>query len=127
MIAGATRIGIMLARRLEELRIPVTLLDERRDACNRAAAKLSSTLVIHGSPTDRDLLVEEGAERADGFAACSDDHEENVVACLLARRLGAAHTFAVLDNPALAGLIGEVGIDAVISPRAVSVSLAHWL
>ena len=81
-------------------------------------------MVIHGSPTDRERLVEEGAERVDDFVACTDDHEENVVACLLARRLGAAHTFALVDNAALAGLIGEVGIDAVISPRLLSVSLA---
>lgn len=124
MIAGATRIGIELARRLEATGTGVTLLDGRRNACEKAASALGATLVIHGSPTDRERLVEEGADRADDFIACTDDHEENVVACLLAKRLGAAHTFALVDNPALAGLIGEVGIDAVISPRLLSVSLA---
>lgn len=124
MIAGATRIGIALAKRLESEQIPVTLLDARRAACDEAAARLDTTLVVHGSPTDRALLDEEGADRAESFVACADDHEENVVACLLARRLGAAHTFALVDNPALVGLIGELGIDAVISPRMLSVSLA---
>lgn len=124
MIVGGTRIGIGLARRLEADKVPVTLLDPRRSVCEEAAATLGSTLVIHGRSTDRELLVEEGADRVDGFVACTDDHEENVVACLLARRLGAAHTFALVDNPALAGLIGDVGIDAVISPRLVSVALA---
>ncbi len=124
MIAGASRIGIELARRLEEGGTRVTLFDARRSACEQAAAALKTTLVIHGSPTDRERLVEEGADRADDFIACTDDHEENVVACLLARRIGAAHTFALVDNAALAGLIGEVGIDAVISPRLLSVSLA---
>ncbi len=127
MIAGATRIGIELARRLEEQKIPITLVDDRRSACEEAAARLDKTLVIHGSPTDRTLLEEEGTERVSGFAACTDDHEENIVACILARRLGAAHTFALVDNPALLGLIGEIGIDAVISPRVVSISLALQL
>ncbi|MCD4748603.1 MAG: Trk system potassium transporter TrkA [Thermoanaerobaculales bacterium] len=124
MIAGATRIGVELARRLETKEVGVTLIDSRRSACESAAAELSSTLVIHGRPTDREDLVEEGIDRVDDFIACTDDHEENVVACLLARRLGATHNFALVDNPALAGLIGEVGIDAVISPRLLSVSLA---
>lgn len=124
MIAGATRIGVSLARRLEKDKLAVTLVDGRRAACEAAAAELGSTIVIHGSTTDRELLLEEGADRVDGFVACTDDHEENVVACLLARRLGAAHTFALVDNAALAGLIGEVGIDAVISPRLLAVSLA---
>jgi trk system potassium uptake protein TrkA len=124
MVTGASRVGVELARRLEGQGVPVTLIDDRRSACEKAAAELGETLVIHGSPTDRGILEQEGADRVDGFAACSDDHEENVVSCLLARRLGAAHTFALVDNPALAGLIGEVGIDAVISPRLVAVSLA---
>ena len=43
---------------------------------------------------------------------------------MLAGRMGAAHTFAVVDNPALAELTGDLGIDAIISPRLLSVSLA---
>lgn len=124
MVAGATRIGVNLSRRLEEDGVPVTLIDERREACEKAAAALDDTLVIHGSPTDRELLREEGAERVEGFVACTDRHEENVVACLLAGRMGAAHTFALVDNAALSGLVGDLGIDAVISPRLLSVSLA---
>ena len=124
MVAGATRIGVNLSRRLEEDGVPVTLIDERREACEKAAAVLDDTLVIHGSPTDRELLREEGAERVEGFVACTDGHEENVVACLLAGRMGAAHTFALVDNAALSGLVGDLGIDAVISPRLLSVSLA---
>jgi len=124
MIAGATRIGVALARRLEEDGVPVTLVDERRPVCQTAAAELSDTLVIHGSPTDRELLREEGAERVDGFVACTDRHEENVVSCLLAGKMGPAHTFALVDNAALSGLVGDLGIDAIISPRLLSVSLA---
>jgi len=124
MIVGASRIGLGLARRLEREKVPTVLLDARRARCEMAAAELSETVVVHGSPTDRGLLEEEGADRVESFVACTDDHEENVVACLLARRLGAAHTFALVDNPALAGLIGEVGIDAVISPRLLAVGLA---
>jgi trk system potassium uptake protein TrkA len=56
--------------------------------------------------------------------ACTDRHEENVVACLLAGRMGAAHTFALVDNAALSGLVGDLGIDAIISPRLLSVSHA---
>ncbi len=124
MIAGATRIGLELARRLEALGVSVTLVERSWAACEAAAASLDSTMVIHGSPTDRDVLLEEGIEHVKDFLACADSHEENVVACLLARKLGASHTIALVDNAALAGLIGDVGIDAVISPRLLSVSLA---
>lgn len=124
MIAGATRIGVNLARRLEAEGVSVALIDQNRDACERAAAELDATLVIHGSPSDRELMAAEGADRVVGFVACTDRHEENVVACMLAGRMGAAHTFAVVDNQALSELTGELGIDAIISPRLLSVSLA---
>ncbi len=124
MIAGATRVGIMLAQRLEKGKIPVTLLDANRAACEYAATVLEKTIVVHGSATNREMLLEEGADRVESFVACTDDHEENVVACLLAGRMGAAHTFALVDNPALGGLIGELDIDAIISPRLLSVGLA---
>lgn len=124
MIAGATRIGIQLARRLEDQGVSVTLVEARRPEAEAAAAELEATIVINGSATDRELLSEEGADRVDGFVACTDDHEENLVACLLARKLGAAHTFALVDNPALASLTADLGIDAVISPRLLSVGLA---
>ncbi len=124
MIAGATRIGVELAETLEGRGVPVTLVDERRAACEEAAARLDRTLVIHGLPTDRDLLEEEGIAAVYGFVACTEDHEVNVVSALLANRLGAGQTFAVLDNPAFVDLVGELGIDAIISPRLLSVSLA---
>jgi trk system potassium uptake protein TrkA len=124
MITGATRIGVNLAKRLEDDGVPVTLIDDRRPACEKAAATLENAVVIHGSPTDRELLREEGTDRVDGFVACTDRHEENVVACLIASRMGAAHTFALVDNAALSGLVGDLGIGAIISPRLLSVSLA---
>jgi trk system potassium uptake protein TrkA len=124
MIAGATRIGIGVAKRLEEVGTPVTLIEEDRAACQEAAGQLRSAIVLHGPPTDRELLEDEGVGRVAAFASCSDNHQLNVVACMLARRLGAAHTFALVDNPALSGLVGEMGIDALISPRLLTVGLA---
>lgn len=124
MVAGATRIGIGVAARLEQAGVPVALIDEDRARCQEAAGELERTMVLHGTPTDRELLEDEGVGQASAFVACSDNHQLNVVACLLARRLGAAHTFALVDNPALSGLVGEMGIDAVISPRLLTVGLA---
>ncbi len=124
MVAGATRIGIGVASRLEQAGTPVTLVDEDRSRCQAATVDLDRTMVLHGMPTDRELLEDEGVSRVTAFVSCSDNHQLNVVACMLARRLGAAHTFALVDNPALSGLVGEMGIDALISPRLLTVGLA---
>jgi trk system potassium uptake protein TrkA len=59
--------------------------------------------------------------------AVTPDYEENLVASLMARRLGVGRAFALVDNPDLVQLVGEIAIDAIVSPRlvAVSIALAH--
>jgi len=124
LIAGATAIGTALARRLEKRGGSVLLVEEDPVAAREAADALSSTLVIEGRPTDETLLVEEEIRRVSTFVAVTPDYEDNLVAGLLARRLGAERAFALVDNPDLVHLIGTVAIDAIISPRLLAVSLA---
>jgi trk system potassium uptake protein TrkA len=124
MIAGASRIGLALARRLEKSDLKVMLVEESGIEARRAAEDLEKTLVITGQVTDQTVLEEEGIELVSTFVAVTGDHEVNLVSSLLAKRLGASRAFALVDNPALANLIGQVGIDAVISPRLLAVGLA---
>jgi len=123
MIAGAGRIATALARRLEAKKVSVRLIEEDAEAAKQAAAILSGTRVIHGPVTERKVLEEEEIERVSTFVALTSDHEANLVSSLLAKRLGAHRAFALVDNPALVNLIGQVGIDAVISPRQLAIEL----
>jgi len=124
MIAGSGRIGLALAKRLERQGSKVVLVEESVEDARHAAEELDSTLVITGQVTDQSLLEEEDIDRVSTFVAVTADHEVNLVSSLLAKRLGADRAFALVDNPALANLIGEIGIDAVISPRLLAVGLA---
>jgi trk system potassium uptake protein TrkA len=124
IVAGATSIGLDLARRLESKDFQVTLLEENAEQAKMAAEKLGETIVVNGLPTDQSLLEEEGIERTSVFVAVTPDYEANLVACLFAKRLGAERAFALVDNPDLVHLIGEISIDAIISPRLLAVSLA---
>jgi len=123
MIAGAGRVGIELARRLEKTDTRVILIEDDAACARRAEEQLGETLVVHGSVTERSLLEEEDIERVSTFVALTGDQEVNLVSSLLAKRLGARRAIALVDNPALADLIGDVGIDAVISPRLLAVGL----
>lgn len=123
MIAGASRIGLALARRLEKGESRVALIEPDAERARRAAESLAGTMVISGSVTSEALLHEEEIERVDASVAVTDDDEINLAASLLAKRMGAGRAFALVDNPALANLIGETAIDAVISPRLLAIGL----
>lgn len=124
MIAGAGPIGLELARRLEAMDVKVVLFDGDQASAMHAADVLRDTMVIHGEVTDQDLLEQEGIDRISTFVAVTDDHETNLVAGLLAKRLGARRAAVLVDNVALVDLVSQIGIDAIISPRVLVIGFA---
>lgn len=129
MIAGASAIGLELARRLESSDVKVVLVEEDEDLARTASDELRSTTIIRGSITSQGLLEEEEIGRVSTFVAVTPDHETNLVAGLLAKRLGAGRAVVLVDNPDLVDLVGELGIDAIISPRVlvIGITLQHVL
>ena len=123
MIAGGGRIALELALRLESMEVKTILIEEDEDLARAASEELREALVIQGEVTDQALLEEEGIKQVSTFVALSADHETNLVAGLLAKRLGAGRAVVLLDNPALVDLVGQIGIDAIISPRVLAISL----
>jgi trk system potassium uptake protein TrkA len=123
MIAGATRIGLDLARRLKTREGKVVLIEEDEERARAASDELSEATVIKGSVTSQSLLEEEDVDRVSSFVAVTDDHETNLVSGLLAKRLGAGRAVVLVDNPDLVRLVGQLGIDAIISPRVLVIGI----
>jgi len=124
MIAGAGPIGLELARRLEAADGRTVLIESDAELAQEASEQLNDALVVKGHATDQALLEEEDIDRVSTFVAVTPDHETNLVGGLLAKRLGAGRAVVLVDNPALVDLVGEIGIDAIISPRVLVIGLA---
>jgi trk system potassium uptake protein TrkA len=124
LIAGATSIGLALARRLQSQEWRVVVVEEDLERAQRAADTLNKVLVIHGRVTDQSQLEDEEIEGVAAFISVTDDHETNLVAGLLAKRLGAGRALVLVDNPGLVAMLGEIGIDAIISQRVLTIGLA---
>ena len=124
MIAGAGPIGLELARRLEALEVNTVLVEQDEGLALEASDVLRDTMVIRGEVTDQDLLEHEGIGQISTFVAVTPDHQTNLVAGLLAKRLGAGRAVVLVDNVALVDLVGQIGIDAIISPRVLVIGFA---
>lgn len=124
MIAGAGPIGLELARRLEAMDVKAVLFERDKARAFHASDVLGDTMVIHGEVTDQELLEQEGIERISTFVAVTEDHETNLVAGLLAKRLGAGRAAVLVDNVGLVDLVSQIGIDAIISPRVLVIGFA---
>ncbi|MDM0044860.1 Trk system potassium transporter TrkA [Variovorax dokdonensis] len=119
MIAGGGRVGMRLARQLVESGRDIQLKVLERDAqrCVTLASELpSSVLVLHADGTDEDLLDDEGIEQIDLFLALTNDDENNIMASLLAKRLGASRVLALINRRSYADLMHGTQIDIALSP-----------
>src|SRR5262249_23100992 len=61
-------------------------------------------------------LENEGVADTDLFLALTSDDEDNIMACLLAKRMGAKRVLALINRRAYADLVQGTQIDIALSP-----------
>jgi trk system potassium uptake protein TrkA len=116
MIAGGGKVGLRLARQLAG-KYEIKIIDAQRARCEYLAAQLpADVLVLQGDSTDEDLLGDENVQDMDLFLAVTSDDEDNIMGCLLAKRLGARRVLAVINRRAYADLVQGTQIDIAVSP-----------
>ncbi|HEX6363785.1 MAG TPA: NAD-binding protein, partial [Albitalea sp.] len=76
----------------------------------------ADVLVLHGDSTDEELLEDENVQDVDLFCALTSDDEDNIMGCLLAKRMGAKRVLALLNRRAYADLVQGTQIDIALSP-----------
>ena len=121
MLAGGGRIGLRLARVLED-RIQVKLLEKYKDRARYLSEELSKAIVLHGDAADEGLLREENIEDCDVFCAITNDDEANILSAMLAKRLGARKSLCLINRPSYVELVEGSDIDIAISPQQSTVS-----
>ena len=121
-IAGGGSVGLNVAKLLEESHnLRIIELDENR--AKYLSEELNNTLVLQGNASDEDLLKEEGIENTDLFLALTDSDEVNVIVSILAKRLGAHKTIALVKRDVYANLAEQSGdVDIIVSPDQITVS-----
>ncbi len=122
IIAGGGNIGLRLAMALEN-RYNVKVIEFSRQRCDFLADNLKRTVVLNGSATDQELLLEENIDRTDVFLAVTNDDEVNIMASMLAKRLGSRKVMTLIQNQVYADLVQGGEIDIAISPQQATTSL----
>lgn len=98
IIAGCGKIGCTLAAALVSEGHDVTAIDENPQAIDEIT-NTYDVMGVCGSATDCDTLEEASVYDADLFIAVTGSDELNMLACFLAKKIGAAHTVARIRNP----------------------------
>ena len=126
IIAGGGNIGYLLAVALESS-LNIKIIEVNLERATFLSEQLNHTVVLSGSASDQELLLDENIDKTDVFIALTNDDEVNIMASLLAKRLGAKKVMTLITNPVYANLMQGGEIDVAISPQLATTSsvLAH--
>lgn len=120
VIAGGGNIGRRLAEHLEHNH-QVKIIEHDLERCTNLSEHLDRTVVLHGSATNKRLLLEENIEDCDIFCALTNDDEVNIMSSMLAKRMGAKKVLTLINNAAYVDLVQGGEIDIAISPQQATI------
>lgn len=120
IIIGGGKVGETLCREISsESNCDVTLIEKNEKVLDKMQSKFDIQ-GIAGSGTSVDTLREAGIENCDFFIAVSQKDETNIIACIMAKKLGAKYTIARVREREYSAHIDFVkeslGISKIINP-----------
>ncbi len=119
VIAGGGETGYHLAQALAGPAYHVVIMDSDPQRCEHLAERLPRATVVNSDCTRRVDMEEERVGAADVFVGCTGEDEDNIMAGVEARELGAKRILAVVTRPDYANVVSKLGIDVAVSPRDV--------
>lgn len=121
MILGGSRIGRRIARELQN-EINIKLVDYNPEKAYKLAEMLDKTLVIAEDGRKSEVMIEEGLDKMDAFVALTGRAETNILAAMLAQRMGVKKVIAEVENMNYISLAESIGIDTIINKKLITAS-----
>ena len=124
VVIGGGNIGLFLSKQIidEIPDVRLKLIELNRNQAERVADQLEKAVVIFGDSMAAEILAEANVQEADAVIAVTNDDQVNILSSLLAKREGAARATTLVNNMTYGPLVRSLGIDAVVNPRAITVS-----
>ena len=115
IVVGGGKVGYYLSQALLSEGHEVLILEKDAARCGAICEQLGS-VVVRGDGCEARTLAEAGTERADMFIAVTDEDEDNLVACQVAKhKFKVQRTIARINNPKNEALFKKLGIDVTVS------------
>ncbi len=124
IISGADHTGVLLARKAVELGFNVRMIEPDRKKGEQILDELpDSVTLLEGDPTSEDMLDEAGISACDVFASTGVNDEDNILSCILAKRMGARKAVCLTHKPEYIRIVPTMAmIDCGLSATLVSLN-----
>lgn len=124
LIIGGGKVGSYLARDLSNAGHTITVI-EADPAKAQGLGDRSQFLILAGDGTEVDMLNRADAARSDWVLGVTGKDETNLVACQLARTLGAKRVIARLNNPRNRATFDALNLPVVAVTNLIVDVIAH--
>lgn len=120
LIVGGGSIAFYLAKMLQAAGIRVKIIEKDMKRCEVLCDLLPKATIVCGDGTDKELLQEEGLERAESFAALTNMDEENILLSLYAKKVGKMKTITKINRSAFEEVVHDLDLDTIIHPKDIA-------
>lgn len=125
VIIGAGKIGVTLTEQLANEGHEVTVVDNSAAALD-AVGNTLDVMTVEGNGTSMDVQIEAGVPSADLAIAVMSTDEQNLLCCLVAKKLGVGNTIARVRTPeataSLRLIKDDLGLSMALNPEFASAS-----
>lgn len=125
VIIGLGTIGRTILKRLSEDGHSITIIDEQKNLIESLIEKYDVFGIV-GNGACMDIQNEANTKEADVVIASTRNDELNILACLVAKKLGVRHTIARVRNPdyrkQIAEMKDDLGISMIVNPERETAS-----
>lgn len=124
IIVGGGNIGLSLIQQIQKSQKNVNLKLIEKDTARAVYLSeiLENILILNASGLDKQVLEEANISNTDTLIAVTENDETNILASLLARQYGCGRVIPLVNREAYNALTGTLGLGAVVSPKAITVS-----
>ena len=102
--------------------VNVKLIEYNADKAYKLAEMLDNTLIINEDGRDLETMLEEGLANMDAFVAVTGRSETNILAAMIAKRMGVKKVIAEVENLNYINLAESIGIDTIINKKLITAS-----
>lgn len=120
LIVGGGTITHYLCEILARSNIALKVVEKDRKVCEELCARWEKVTVIHGDPSDHDLLREEGLEKAGAFVTLADYDEENILLSVFAKNADCGKLVTKINRTDYDNVISQLELDTTICPRNIT-------
>ncbi|MBI2957506.1 MAG: TrkA family potassium uptake protein [Chloroflexi bacterium] len=123
IIVGGGKIGYSLCKALLDEGHEVLIIETDPGKCEHINEEIG-TVCMRGDGTETATLADAGTTRADMIVASTNEDEDNLVVCQVARhKFSVPRTIALVNNPKNEAIFKKLGIDCTVS--ATNLILEH--